>query len=74
MKNEEGINALETIIDASISNTKKQDELKADLLRIYNDRGEIAAKGLLAECQRFGDKEVSEEIGKLIKDVYFNFA
>lgn len=73
MTDKEGIEALEIIIGASISNTEKQDELKAELLRIYKDQGVIAAKGILAECQRLGDKEVSEEIGKLIKDVAFNF-
>ncbi len=67
----EALIALERIIEASISDIKKQQELKTSLHEVYKTRNIIPAKGILADCHKYGDKELSTEIGELIKDVFF---
>ncbi len=70
---EEGINALNKIIDASISDAAKRTELKNFLMEVYKEDGEIVVKGILYDCNKYGDKEISKEISDLIKEVFFNF-
>ncbi len=73
MEPKDAIMALETIIEASVSDIEKQREIKANLHKVYNSRNVIATKGILADCHKFGDKKLSEEIKELIKDVFFYF-
>lgn len=73
MEPAEAIIVLEKIIDASISDITIQNELKESLHKVYKDRQVIAARGILSDCHIFGDKEISQEIGDLIKDVIFYY-
>lgn len=71
MEPKDAIAALEKIIESSISDVKKQHEIKASLHKVYSSRNFIATKGILSECHKFGDKELSEDIKELIKDVFY---
>lgn len=73
MEKEEGIKALEQIIQASFSSEDKQENLICELKEIYTTRGIVPAKGILAICQSEGDLAVSDETGNLIRTVVFNF-
>ncbi len=73
MNSEEAISALEKIIEASISDIEKQSEIKSNLHKIYASRKIIATKNILSDCDKYGDKEPSNDIKELIKDVFFYF-
>nr|WP_287837031.1 hypothetical protein [Halomonas sp.] len=74
MTKQEGIEAFGIIVDASISNAATRHKLHAELAALSALRGPLPAKGILAEVQKHCDREVSGEIGSLIKEVYFYFA
>ncbi|MBL1271167.1 MAG: hypothetical protein COB25_001835 [Oceanospirillales bacterium] len=74
MTREEGIDVLGSIVDAAISNAATRNKLHAELAALRAVRGPLPAKGILAEVQKHGDQEISDEVRSLIKDVYFYFA
>lgn len=74
MTREEGIEALTQIAEASISNLVTLRRIISDIAELKDIRGYLPAKGILADIQAHRDLNISEEIGLLIKKVYFNFA
>ena len=73
MTPQQAIEVLETVIDASISDPAKRETLKAELIRVFEERHQVPAKGILADCEKFGDRTISPEIGELIKEVCFYY-
>lgn len=74
MTREEGIEALERIVEVSISNPAIRRRTLADLSELKSIRGHLPAKGILADILSNSDLEISEETGLLIKEVHYNFS
>lgn len=72
---DEGYQALTDIVHAAVVDEAIKNRLLRELHETSLIRGRMPpAKWLLGEVQIHGQKQISEETGKLIREVYSSFA
>lgn len=73
MTEEKLLEAFTKIIEESISNEAIKNKITRNIKGHLEVRGRFPAKGILAEINKHRDLEVSEESGRLIKEIFYYY-